>query len=113
MYRSRDLAQINPKGEMEYLGRMDHQVKIRGFRVELGEIESALNRHPGIRESVVIAQDSKAGDKRLIAYVVPVQTPPTVTELREHLAKGIPDYMIPAVFTFLTKLPLTTNGKID
>src|SRR5262252_2952127 len=66
MYRSGDLAQINANGEMEYLGRMDHQVKIRGFRVELGEIESALNRHVAIRESVVIAQETSAGDKRLI-----------------------------------------------
>ena len=113
LYRSGDLAQINANGEMEYLGRMDHQVKIRGFRVELGEIESALNGHPAIRESVVIAQDTPAGDKRLIAYLVAVETPPTVTELREHLGRKLPDYMIPALFMFLDALPLTTNGKVD
>jgi amino acid adenylation domain-containing protein len=113
LYRSGDLAQINSNGELEYLGRMDHQVKIRGFRVELGEIESALNGHAGIRESVVIAQDTPAGDKRLVAYVVPVQTAPTVTDLREHLGRKLPDYMIPAAFLFLNSLPLTTNGKVD
>ena len=113
LYRSGDLAQINPNGELEYLGRMDHQVKIRGFRVELGEIESALNTHPAIRESVVIAQDTPAGDKRLVAYVVPVQNAPTVTDLREHLGRKLPDYMIPAAFLFLNGLPLTTNGKVD
>src|SRR5262249_856667 len=57
LYRSGDLAQINSRGEMEYLGRMDHQVKIRGFRVELGEIESALNQHAAVRESAVVATD--------------------------------------------------------
>lgn len=113
LYRSGDLAQINPHGEMEYLGRMDHQVKIRGFRVELGEIESALNRHPAVRESVVIASDSPAGDKRLVAYIVPIKAAPTVTELREFLGKQLPDYMLPAVCIFLEALPLTTNGKVD
>jgi amino acid adenylation domain-containing protein len=113
LYRSGDLAQINANGEMEYLGRMDHQVKIRGFRVELGEIESALNRHPAIRESVVVTQDTNVGDKRLVAYIVPVQDTPSVTELRQHLMQKLPDYMVPAVFVFLKALPLTTNGKVD
>lgn len=113
LYRSGDLAQVNAQGELEYLGRMDHQVKIRGFRVELGEIESALNAHPEIRESVVIAQDSSVGDKRLVAYVVPVESPPNITELREYLGQKVPDYMVPAFFLFLKGLPLTTNGKVD
>ena len=113
LYRSGDLAQINANGELEYLGRMDHQVKIRGFRVELGDIESALNSHPAIRESVVIARDSVAGDKRLVAYAVPVTAAPTVTELRDYLLKKIPEYMVPATFLFLPALPLTTNGKVD
>lgn len=113
MYRSGDLAQINAKGELEYLGRMDHQVKIRGFRVELGEIESALNGHPAIRESVVTAQESAAGDKRLVGYFVPVAAVPNTSELREYLGKKLPDYMVPAVFVALNSLPLTTNGKVD
>jgi amino acid adenylation domain-containing protein len=130
LYRSGDLAQYSVSGELEYLGRMDHQVKIRGFRVELGEIESALNRHPAIRESVVLAQDTSDGGKRLVAYIVPANPPvegnraegrqesasrqmPTVTELRETLAAKLPGYMIPAFFVTLKALPLTNNGKVD
>ncbi|HTL18288.1 MAG TPA: amino acid adenylation domain-containing protein, partial [Patescibacteria group bacterium] len=113
LYRSGDLAQINANGELEYLGRMDHQVKIRGFRVELGEIESALNGHPAVRESVVVARDGSAGDKRLLAYVVPVKATPNITDLRHHLLQKLPDYMVPASFLFLQALPLTTNGKVD
>jgi amino acid adenylation domain-containing protein len=113
MYRSGDLARCFDRGELEYLGRMDHQVKIRGFRVELGEIESALNRHPAIRESVVLAREEGEGDKRLAAYIVPAGAAPTVTELREYLGHIIPQYMIPAQFIVLTVLPLTTNGKVD
>src|SRR4029077_8942295 len=70
LYRSGDLARYTPQGELEYLGRIDHQVKVRGFRVELGEIESALNQHPAIRESVVIAAPGPSGDQRLVAYLV-------------------------------------------
>ena len=113
MYRSGDLARYSASGELEYLGRMDHQIKIRGFRVELGEIESALNRHPAIRESVVILQDGGAATQRLVGYIVPASDAPTITELREFLGKFIPDYMIPAVFVVLKSLTLTTNGKVD
>ncbi len=113
MYRSGDLARVSDRGELEYLGRMDHQVKIRGFRVELGEIESALNAHPMIRESVVLAREERDGDKRLTAYIVPTATAPTVTEVRDYLGRRIPEYMVPARFIVLTALPLTTNGKVD
>ncbi len=100
MYRSGDLARCSERGELVYLGRMDFQVKIRGFRVELGEIESALNRNPAIRESVVVALDGDGFDKRLTAYVVPAGVVPTVTELREFLRPRIPEYMIPALVRF-------------
>ena len=112
LYRSGDLAQFHPNGELEYLGRIDHQVKIRGFRIELGEIETALNRHPAIRESVVIADENGEGDKRLVSYVVANEEIP-VSDLRSFLARTIPDYMIPSVFMFLESLPLTPNGKVD
>ncbi len=113
LYRSGDLARYNSQGELEYLGRIDQQVKIRGFRVEPGEIEAALDRHPAVRESAVMAVDGPAGDKRLAAYLAPCTTAPSEAELRQFLAQQLPDYMIPATFTVLTHLPLTSNGKLD
>jgi hypothetical protein len=115
LYRSGDLARRTDDGELEYLGRTDHQVKIRGFRVELGEIESTLSSHPGIRESVVLAEDGPQGDKRLIAYVVPVNgaAAPDNELLRQYLARKLPAYMVPATFIPLAALPVTGNGKID
>lgn len=113
LYRTGDLAQFLPNGELEYLGRIDHQIKIRGFRIELGEIEAALNQHPGIRESVVTAHQGKESDKRLVAYLVPQKQNPSISELREFIGKKIPEYMVPSAFIFLNALPLTPNGKVD
>ncbi len=123
MYRSGDVVRWNPQGELEYLGRADAQVKIRGFRIESGEIESALTAHPAITEAVVIARTAgRAGNRtedqpgitRLVGYLVPATgLNPTVAELRAHLGRTLPDYMIPAVFVTLEALPLSPSGKVD
>ena len=101
--------------DIEYLGRIDHQVKIRGFRIELGEIESTLTGHPRIREAAVLARTDHHGDKKLYAYLIPSEKspPPTTVDLRAHLLKTLPDYMVPSAFLFLDRFPLTTNGKLD
>jgi amino acid adenylation domain-containing protein len=113
LYRSGDLGRFSAGGELEYLGRMDDQVKIRGFRVELGEIESALNQHPALRESVVLAQRGSSGMPSLVAYVVPRRQLPPPEALREHLRRVLPDYMIPESYIPLERIPLTVNGKVD
>jgi len=114
LYRTGDMARVLKDGDLEYLGRMDHQVKIRGFRIELGEIESVLNQHPSLRESTVTAHVFPDSEKALVAYVVSRGNErPTITDLREFLKTKLPDYMIPAVFVYLARLPLTTNGKVD
>ena len=113
LYRTGDLARFLPGRDIEYLGRIDHQVKIRGFRIELGEVESVLCRHPMVREAVVIAREDTPGVKSLAAYLVTSFPAPDVVSLREHLKKQLPDYMVPAAFVFMDKLPLTSNGKMD
>ncbi|MFF5142329.1 amino acid adenylation domain-containing protein [Streptomyces sp. NPDC013157] len=115
LYRSGDLARRRPDGGLDYVGRIDHQVKIRGYRVELGEIEAALAAHPHVREAVVVVREDSPGDRRLAAYLVPARgaTVPETRELRELLARDLPDYMVPAAFVALDALPLTANGKLD
>jgi amino acid adenylation domain-containing protein len=114
MYRTGDWARYQPDGNIEFLGRIDDQVKIRGYRIELGEIETALKNEPNIEDAVVIANKSKEGDQRLVAYIVPRQKPaPSMGMLRQFLARTLPDYMIPVAFVALDEIPLTTNGKVD
>ncbi|MBW4564792.1 MAG: amino acid adenylation domain-containing protein [Mojavia pulchra JT2-VF2] len=113
LYKTGDLARYLPKGDIEYLGRIDHQVKLRGFRIEIGEIEAAIHQHPEIREVVVIVTEDRQDAKRLVAYVVPQSTDISVLELRNFLKAKLPDYMIPSAFVVLEEFPLTSNGKID
>ncbi|MEB1529286.1 non-ribosomal peptide synthase/polyketide synthase, partial [Xanthomonas sp. WHRI 7945] len=114
LYRSGDRARYREDGNIEYLGRNDFQVKIRGFRVEPGEIEARLAACAGVREAVVIARVGPAGDRRLLAYVVPHDGAAVpVAALREELLQDLPDYMVPSAFVRLDALPLTPNGKLD
>ncbi|HEX8150238.1 MAG TPA: amino acid adenylation domain-containing protein [Pyrinomonadaceae bacterium] len=115
LYRTGDVARYLADGEVEFLGRVDHQVKIRGHRIELGEVESALAAHDGVREVVVVARDDEQGAAaRLVAYLTAADgRVPTAAELRGHLKRTLPDYMVPSAFVALDSLPLTPNGKVD
>ena len=110
MYRTGDLARALPDGSIEFCGRIDHQVKIHGYRVELGEIESTLREHTGVREAAVLVRQDASGDSQLFAWVSGEAAP---AALREHLKERLPQYMVPSALVPLERLPLTANGKID
>ncbi|MCX8132274.1 MAG: amino acid adenylation domain-containing protein [Clostridia bacterium] len=112
IYKTGDLVRWLPNGNIEYIGRIDYQVKIRGFRIELGEIENRLLLHEYVKDAVVVAKEDGNGSKYLCAYYVSDKTIP-VQDLRIFLLKELPEYMVPAYFTRMDKLPLSTNGKID
>lgn len=112
MYKTGDLGRMLPDGNMEFLGRIDNQVKIRGFRVEPGEIESNLQKYPGVRESVVAVFKDENNSNYLCAYMVSDQEF-SITAMKEFLGKCLPAYMIPAYFMRIPAIPVTANGKIN
>jgi amino acid adenylation domain-containing protein/non-ribosomal peptide synthase protein (TIGR01720 family) len=117
MYRTGDLVRWNRDGQVEYLGRTDFQVKIRGFRIELGEIEHALLAHPDIDNAVAVVREDRAGDQRLVAYVVPgagtADTGVDLASLTELARQSLPEYMVPSAIVPLAEFPMTTSGKLD
>ncbi|EFM11233.1 amino acid adenylation domain protein [Paenibacillus curdlanolyticus YK9] len=112
MYRTGDLAKLRPDGQVIYMGRLDHQVKIRGFRMELGEIEHHLLQMEEVREAVVLAEPDADGELALHAYLVAVQ-PLDASALRAYLARRLPEYMVPAYFSQIERMPLSASGKAD
>ncbi|MCJ0869716.1 non-ribosomal peptide synthetase/MFS transporter [Streptomyces sp. AP-93] len=114
MYRTGDLARWRTDGTLDYLGRGDDQIKVRGYRVEPGEIEAALTALPGITQAVVLAR-GEGVKQNLVAYLERPAggEPPAAAELRAALGEVLPDYMVPARYVVLERLPLLAHGKID
>ncbi|MEU1192933.1 non-ribosomal peptide synthase/polyketide synthase [Streptomyces sp. NPDC005859] len=113
MYRTGDLARWTEDSRLEFAGRTDDQVKIRGYRVELAEIEAALDTHPAVAQTVVVAREHRPGVRQLIAYAIVPDGTRDPAALRAHVAAALPDYMVPAAVIVLDRLPLLSNGKLD
>jgi amino acid adenylation domain-containing protein len=114
LYRTGDLGRLRPDGSIEYLGRADAQVKVRGHRIELGEVESALARHPGVREAAAAVRPDRRGQQSLVGYVVGRAGPaPEPADLRAFLREALPDYLVPSTFVALPALPRSANGKVE
>ncbi|MEK9521052.1 amino acid adenylation domain-containing protein [Streptomyces venezuelae] len=114
MYRTGDLARWRADGALEYLGRADDQIKVRGYRVEPGEIEAALTALPGITQAVVTTR-GEGVRQNLVAHLERPGggEPPTAAELRAALGEVLPDYMVPARYVVMERLPLLAHGKVD
>jgi amino acid adenylation domain-containing protein len=114
LYNTGDIARYRPDGSIECLGRSDSQVKLRGHRIDVGEIESTLRQHPGVREAVVILREDEPGQKGLAAYLIGDDAfALDSAELHSFLKTKLPDYMIPEAFAVLKEFPITPNGKVD
>ncbi|WP_420130679.1 amino acid adenylation domain-containing protein [Longimicrobium sp.] len=118
LYATGDRVRWRPDGTLEFLGRIDQQVKIRGYRIEPGEVEAALQRDPAVADCVVLVREDVPGERRLVAYVVPVATleehPDDVAAaIRGCLRAQLPAYMLPSAVVVMDALPLTPNGKVD
>ncbi|MFJ6480553.1 amino acid adenylation domain-containing protein [Streptomyces sp. NPDC091682] len=114
VFRTGDLARLDPDGTLHHLGRRDRQVKIRGFRVEPEGVEAVLKECAGVRDAAVRVW-VRAGESELAAYVVPETpgTPPDAGELRARMLRDLPSHALPSTFTVLAEFPRTASGKTD
>ena len=116
LYRTGDLARRRLDGVLEYVGRIDHQVKIRGYRIELGEIEARLHEQPQLRDAAVGVQEGANG-KYLVGYLVAAPSAlshgEALERIQQRLRAELPEYMVPLHWTWLERLPLNANGKLD
>lgn len=114
MYRTGDLVRLLPSGVIEFVGRKDSQIKVRGFRIEIGEIEVVMANQPCIQEAVILAKKMTDGNNSLFAYYT-VSSGMQVNqgEIRDHLARNLPEYMLPERLIEVQEMPLSPTGKID
>jgi amino acid adenylation domain-containing protein len=112
VYRTGDLARLRDSGDLEFVGRADGQVKLRGVRLELGAVEAAVSRAPGVRECVAVVAAPGAVDERLVVYAV-LEAGAEVAEILDHQRGSVPAHMVPAMIIALAALPRTASGKVD
>jgi D-alanine--poly(phosphoribitol) ligase subunit 1 len=110
-YRTGDIASFNPKVGYFIHGRKDHQIKFMGYRIELGEIEHVLTLLPSVKENVVIPVYGK--DKIEELRLIYSGDGDCDNEIRKHLNKHLPSYMIPKSLIRVESLPKNQNNKID
>lgn len=114
LYRTGDLGRYLADGQIAFVGRLDSQIKIRGYRIEPNEIVSVLRQHPGVQASAVVARDDIAGNKQLVAYIVPMPGAQlSYASLHLFVREYLPDYMVPPIFVQIDSLPVNRNGKVD
>jgi amino acid adenylation domain-containing protein len=112
LYKTGDLATWQADGTIDFFGRIDHQIKLNGYRIELGEIENVLRNHEQVSEAVVMVKESPELGKYLVGYYTSENENDT-QNIREHLEKFLPDYMVPNYLVQLEKIPFNQNGKVD
>lgn len=114
LYKSGDKVKLDTDGNYLFLGRVDAQVKVRGFRIEPAEIETALMQHSAVQQALVHIGEDAIGEKQLLAYFIPhVGMEPAISELRSHLKKLVPEFMLPALIIPLSAFPMLPSGKVD
>lgn len=112
LYKTGDLGRLMEDGNIEFIGRKDTQIKLQGFRVELGEIESRINRLPYVKQCIVLVKE-QTGNKTLTAYCALNDSSITANDLKTRLRAELPEYMVPNQFCLIKKMPLSSNGKVD
>ena len=111
-YFSGDHVRADPEG-LVFVGRVDEQIKLGGRRVELGEIDDALGRLPGVAVASCAVHATKSGNRVLAGYLVPsAGTTLDLAAARAQLARQLPAQLVPSLGV-VEELPMKASGKVD
>ena len=112
LYHSGDLVTLNEDGSFNYIGRMDSQVKLNGFRIELGEVTTRIEKHNRVARAYVRIEEIN-NNHVMVAYVCTKDKRDYLTDIKEYVAKYLPEYMVPTFWNHVEEFTLNLNGKID
>lgn len=108
-YRTGDKARQLENGTIEILGRISAgQVKLRGQRVELGEIEEAVYKHPGVKtvSAIILANV-------LLVFALVDDVDIESEDVMRTCSEWLPKFMVPSEIIILQKFPYLPSGKVD
>ncbi|NMN97234.1 class I adenylate-forming enzyme family protein [Antrihabitans stalactiti] len=109
-----DLGEQDADGVWWFTGRIKDIIVRRTSKISPGEVESALDEHPGVAAAAVIGVPDAEEGQVPVAFVVPRDDAVlTIEDLLSFLRNRIAAYKIPARLYFRAALPLTTSGKIN
>jgi amino acid adenylation domain-containing protein len=114
VYQTGDWVRLGDDGNFYFVGRRDHLIKSRGYRIEIGEIETVINRIADIEMAIVIPVPDEVIGNCLEVYIVPISgVSIAAKDVRSYCAELLPHYMVPENVHIVSSLPLTSTGKVD
>ena len=112
LYHSGDLVTLNEDGSFNYIGRKDSQIKLHGYRIELGEICTLIERQEGVLRAFVRLEEIGT-EKYIVAYVRTADDIDNLNQIKQNVARLLPEYMVPTFWNQVEDFKLNINGKID
>jgi acyl-CoA synthetase (AMP-forming)/AMP-acid ligase II len=113
--RTGDVGTLGADGNLTLVGRSGDMYIRGGYNVHPGEVERSISAHPGVKRVAVVGRAAPVIGEIGVACVVPADTvkPPTLDELRAHVADELADYKAPDELLIVDELPLTPMLKPD
>lgn len=112
LYKTGDLVQELPDGNLKFVCRKDWMLKIRGYRVESREVELAMQSYHEITGAAVTAYPDDGGTNILCGYFTAEQEI-EIEKFKAFLKSRLPNYMVPLKLIRIDNFPRNLNGKID
>jgi acyl-CoA synthetase (AMP-forming)/AMP-acid ligase II len=113
--RTGDVGVLGADGNLTLVGRSGDMYIRGGYNVHPGEVERTLTGHPGVKHAAVVGRSAPVIGEIGVACVVPADAaaPPTLAELRTHVADELADYKAPDELLIVDELPMTAMLKPD